>query len=193
MLALNAAVEAARAGDAGKGFAVVAEEVRNLAHRSASAAKDTAEKIKRSTELADNGVDVSKVVAKALLDIRDNSQKAANLVQEIALASDEQSKGLAQIGIAITQLDKVGQENSSAAEESAAAGEELLSQSRVMQDSVERLVELVHGAKHAAGNGLENYTHKSSMSRKPQAETKSNLRKKSSAESIIPLDDVDFK
>ncbi|MCC6933434.1 MAG: hypothetical protein IT292_09295 [Deltaproteobacteria bacterium] len=67
LLALNAAVEAARAGDAGKGFAVVAEEVRNLAHRSASAAKDTAEKIKRSSELADNGVVVSKEVSKALL------------------------------------------------------------------------------------------------------------------------------
>ena len=197
LLALNAAVEAARAGDAGKGFAVVAEEVRNLAHRSASAAKDTAEKIKRASELADNGVVVSKEVAKALFEIKDNSVKSAGLVQEIALASDEQSKGLGQIGIAMNELDKVGQGNSSAAEESAAAGEELLSQSRAMQDSVGQLMMLVQGDKSVSkAVAIKSVKAAKVTAPKPAAAVKkpapAAAPKVQKPEEIIPLDDADF-
>ena len=192
LLALNAAVEAARAGDAGKGFAVVAEEVRNLAQRSAVAAKDTAEKIKRSTELAEDGVIVSRDVAKALVDIKENAVKAASLVGEIALASDEQSKGLGQISIAMTELDKVGQSNSSAAEESAAAGEELLSQSRTMRDSVTELLKLVGGTSAGSSTrrsstkpfAMAGQVNKSSANKSKQASRKS--------DEIVPLDDIDL-
>ena len=156
LLALNAAVEAARAGDAGKGFAVVAEEVRNLAHRSATAAKDTAEKIKRSSDLAEDGVNVTMKVAKSLNEIRDNSVKASSLVKSIAVASTEQSTGLSHVAIAMSQLDKVGQQSSAAAEESAAAGEQLFSQSRTMQASVNQLMAMVRGGSRRVVDTLSN-------------------------------------
>ncbi|MCC6933433.1 MAG: hypothetical protein IT292_09290 [Deltaproteobacteria bacterium] len=120
--------------------------------------------------------------------------KAAGLVQEIALASDEQSKGLGQIGIAMTELDKVGQGNSSAAEESAAAGEELLSQSRIMQESVEQLIMMVHRSKGAssvsaakASIRLAHVAHRSAAVKKVAAPKATHK-----AEEIIPLDDADF-
>ena len=142
LLALNAAVEAARAGDAGKGFAVVAEEVRNLSQRSAEAAKDTAEKIKRSTELADNGVRVSEEVSHSLTEIEGSVGKAADLVKEIASASKEQSDGLGQVNIAVSELDQVTQTNAASAEESAASSQDLLSQANTMQAIVADLARL---------------------------------------------------
>ena len=143
LLALNAAVEAARAGDAGKGFAVVAEEVRNLAHRSAEAAKESTMKIKRSVELADNGVIVSQEAIKSLLQIRESSAKAASLVERIASASNSQSVGLGKIESTIAEIEKIGQGNTTSAEEAAAAGVELLAQSDSMNGIVEKLVLLV--------------------------------------------------
>lgn len=147
LLALNAAVEAARAGDAGKGFAVVAEEVRNLAQRSAVAAKDTAEKLKRSNSLADNGVHVSGEVASSLSQIRQNAEKAADLVKEIAAASQEQSNGLEQVNTAVSELDQVTQRNAASAEESAASAQELLTQANRLQGIVS---ELGHLTGHSA-------------------------------------------
>src|SRR5206468_3255442 len=97
LLALNAAVEAARAGEAGKGFAVVAEEVRNLAMRSAEAAKSTAGLIEGSVEAARNGVALSGEVAKQLAEIHQASEKASALIGEIAAASHEQSQGIGQV------------------------------------------------------------------------------------------------
>ncbi len=136
LLALNAAVEAARAGEAGRGFAVVAEEVRNLAQRSAEAAKNTNNMIQESVENADQGVQVSEEVAKSLESIREVSQKVNDLVAEVAAASDEQSKGIDQVNQAVSDLDKVTQQNASNSEESASAAEELASQAEELQGMV---------------------------------------------------------
>ncbi|MCB0325311.1 MAG: methyl-accepting chemotaxis protein [Bdellovibrionales bacterium] len=147
LLALNAAVEAARAGDAGKGFAVVADEVRKLAQRSADAARNTADKIKQSKDLAENGVTICRQVATSLSEIQTNSVKAADLVKEIAAASREQATGVEQVNRAVTELDKVTQANAASAEESAAAGEELMAQSRVMTTLVDGLRAMTYGTK----------------------------------------------
>jgi methyl-accepting chemotaxis protein len=130
LLALNAAVEAARAGDAGKGFAVVAEEVRNLAQRSAEAAKTTASLIEDSQKNADHGVSVSREVADILSGIVGRVQKLSNLIGEVSAASEEQAKGIEQIGTAVSQMDKLSQANAANAEESASASEELSAQSK---------------------------------------------------------------
>lgn len=145
LLALNAAVEAARAGDAGKGFAVVAEEVRNLAQRSATAAKDTSEKIRRSRELADNGTEVSARVARSLEAIQGSASKASNLVSQIASASREQATGVKQLSIAMTELDKVTQGNAASAEEFAAAGADLSSQAGTLEQVVVDFSALLYG------------------------------------------------
>lgn len=150
LLALNAAVEAARAGDAGKGFAVVAEEVRNLARRSADAAKQTSDKIKRSKELAENGVTVSQSLSKSLSEILENSEKTSTLVKEIAAASSEQAVGITEINASVTELDKVTQTNAAMAEESAAASQDLQHQGRTVDDVVNELMELVFGQKQTA-------------------------------------------
>lgn len=128
LLALNAAVEAARAGEAGRGFAVVAEEVRNLALRSAEAAKETSLMIEESTKRADNGVKIAEEVHKSLLEIASNSEKVNELVAEIAAASQEQTKGVDQVTVATSQINKATQENAASAEEAASSSEELASQ-----------------------------------------------------------------
>lgn len=136
LLALNAAVEAARAGEAGRGFAVVAEEVRNLALRSADAAKTTAGMIDESVKKADNGVAMVKEVTDALHKVRESATKVNQLVAEIAAASEEQAKAVEQVNVATAQMDKVTQSNASSAEESASASEELSSQAKMLQDVV---------------------------------------------------------
>ncbi|MDD2942704.1 MAG: methyl-accepting chemotaxis protein [bacterium] len=146
LLALNAAVEAARAGDAGKGFAVVAEEVRSLAQRSAGAAKDTAEKIKRAKELASVGVQVSNDVASYLQEINTKVVKAADIVREIAAASGEQSTGINELNASVTHLDRVTQMNAAAAEEGSAASEELQHQSHAVEEFVKNLEAVVSGS-----------------------------------------------
>ncbi len=145
ILALNAAVEAARAGDAGMGFAVVAEEVRNLAQRSAQAAKDTAAIIERNIDMSEQGVSISKMVAESLGEITLQSKKVNELMDEIAAASQEQTQGMMQINKAIAQMEKVTQQNAANAEESASASEELSAQAVSMKDVVGQLIKLVKG------------------------------------------------
>ncbi|MBS1795245.1 MAG: HAMP domain-containing protein [Acidobacteria bacterium] len=132
LLALNAAVEAARAGDAGKGFAVVAEEVRNLAMRSAEAAKTTAQLIDESVKNTEHGVAIHLLVSKNLEDVQTQIEKVSAVSAEIAAATGQQSDGIHQINAAFEQMNIVTQQTAANSEESASASEELSGQSQEM-------------------------------------------------------------
>ncbi len=136
LLALNAAVEAARAGDAGKGFAVVAEEVRNLAMRSAEAAKNTASLIEESVRNAEQGVSVSGEVQQSLTDIEQQVTKVAEVMDEVAAASEQQTQGIGQINTAVDQMNSITQQVAANSEESASSSEELSSQADRMRTMV---------------------------------------------------------
>jgi methyl-accepting chemotaxis protein len=145
LLALNAAVEAARAGEQGKGFAVVAEEVRNLAQRSAAAAKDITALIEENVRKIESGVTIAEQGGNALRNIVSSVRKVADLNNEIASASKEQSSGLEQISKAMNQLDQITQSNAASAEEVASSSEQMSSQGIAMQETVEKLKVLVYG------------------------------------------------
>ena len=210
LLALNAAVEAARAGEAGKGFAVVAEEVRNLAQRSAEAAKDTNSLIEGSQKNAEAGVKSSEELVEILNNINGGIQKVTNLMGEVTAASDEQAQGVEQVNTAVGQMDQVTQQNASNAEESSSASEELASQAQELQRAVEELSLIIYGSNDKAKT-KQNYksgskynkseTHVSSklhaLTNKfrkdtPMANSKSTSKPSTQAEDVIPLDETEM-
>ncbi len=156
ILALNAAVEAARAGDAGMGFAVVAEEVRNLAQRSAAAAKDTTSIIENNIQLSEKGLGISKKVGESLKDIHLKTKKTNEIIDEIAAASQEQTQGINQINKAIVQIENTTQQNAGIAEENASSADQLSTESDSLSLQVEKLSGFVLGNK--SGSMEANYT-----------------------------------
>ncbi len=136
LLALNAAVEAARAGEQGRGFAVVAGEVRNLAQRSAGAAKEIGNLIKDSISKIDEGTELVNKSGDALKDIIISAKKVKDVISEIAASSDEQNKGIGQINTAVAEIDNMTQQNAALVEETAAASEEMSNQAQELLSMV---------------------------------------------------------
>jgi methyl-accepting chemotaxis protein len=158
LLALNAAVEAAHAGDAGRGFAVVAEEVRNLAIRSAEAAKDTNALIEDSQQRATQGVSVSQDVQKLLEEIRKTVDEVNGLIRNVAGASKEQHEMVTTITTAVAQMERIIESNAAGAEETAASSEELTGQAESLSGVVKELEQVMRGSaanggSSQAGNG----------------------------------------
>jgi methyl-accepting chemotaxis protein len=203
LLALNAAVEAARAGEAGAGFAVVADEVRNLAMRAADAAKNTAQLIEGTVKKINDGSELVSMTNDEFKQVAKSADKVGSLIAEISEASKEQSNGIEQINIAITEMDKVVQQNAANAEESASASEQMHAQAEQLREYVRDLVALVTGEmqnissvrRRKPGNTQGDETKRSgAVHKKRLADTRKKLPGKPGEmrpDQVIPFDEDD--
>ncbi len=202
LLALNAAVEAARAGEAGAGFAVVADEVRNLAMRAAEAARNTADLIEGTVKKVKEGEDLLVRTNEDFCEVAEVAAKVGSLVDEIAIASGEQTTGLDQVNKAISEIDRVTQQTAASSEEAASASEELSAQAEYMKKYVDDLDHLVSGGGGAAtgkaGSAPRMVRPKSRKSSSPAQAKKPKViaapaSGKKTGKDVIPFDEDAFE
>ena len=207
LLALNAAVEAARAGEAGAGFAVVADEVRNLALRAAEAARNTNGLIENTVKAVKQGNELTAATQEAFRENVANAGKVAQLIDEIAAASEEQAQGIDQVNKAVSQMDKVTQQTAANAEESASASEELTAQAEQMKGYVSDLEAVIGGRGNGSGSRSQQSTpirqdkesktvKRLMLTGQPGAAARrkpASAPKRRGPEQIIPLEDDGFK
>lgn len=204
LLALNAAVEAARAGEHGLGFAVVAEEVKNLAERSAGAAKEITGIIEASIDQVKAGTEVANKTKESFTEILNGIKKTSDLIGEIAISAKEQAEGMNQIATAMGSVDQITQQNASASEETAAAAEELNAQALSMLDNVSELALLAGfdmGKENRAPKSIKRISTPSmppkrlsmnSNTKKPMNKSSMTTSRRNN-EDVFPLDESDLK
>lgn len=204
LLALNAAVEAARAGEHGLGFAVVAEEVKNLAERSAGAAKEITGIIEASIDQVKAGTDVANKTKESFTEILNGIKKTSDLIGEIAISAKEQAEGMNQIATAMGSVDQITQQNASASEETAAAAEELNAQALSMLDNVSELAALAGFDMGKENRGpTKSIKHISAPvvapkrlsmnAKKPAMKPSSSTTSRRNNEDVFPLEESDLK
>ncbi|MCD8478451.1 MAG: methyl-accepting chemotaxis protein [Sulfurospirillum sp.] len=204
LLALNAAVEAARAGEHGLGFAVVAEEVKNLAERSAGAAKEITGIIEASIDQVKAGTEVANKTKESFTEILNGIKKTSDLIGEIAISAKEQAEGMNQIATAMGSVDQITQQNASASEETAAAAEELNAQALSMLDNVSELAMLAGYDMGKENRSAPKTTKRLSdpvmapkrlgmNTKKPMSKPSSTATSRRNNEEVFPLGEDDLK